>query len=141
MALTIDEIYDLFIWDGNYSDEEYKRREKMGIDECVKLKNLFPFIQPIIVPPEKSKSVWESCAKVISLKTNNEIEPFLCVLFEWLQDMNWPGAYIIFDRLSEIPYSTLELSLNFSIEQAKRGNDELWSMALEDFKKKVLNNK
>ena len=97
-----------------------------------------PFIQPIIVPPEKSKSVWESCAKVISLKTDEELEPFLYLLFEWLQDMNWPGAYIIFDRLSEIPYSTLELSLNFSIEQAKRGNDELWSLALEDFKKKVL---
>lgn len=138
MALTIDEIYDLFIWDGNYSDEEYKRREKMGIDEGVKLKNLFPFIQPIIVPPEKSKSVWESCAKVISLKTDEELEPFLYLLFEWFQDMNWPGAFIIFDRLSKIPYSMLKPSMEFSIEQAKRENDELWSMALEDFKKKVL---
>ena len=120
MAYTIDEIYDLFIWDSNYSDEEYRNREKKGIDEAIKLKNLFPFIQPIIVPTDKSKSVWGSCAKVISLKTDEELEPFLYLLFEWLQDMNWPGAFIIFDRLSKIPYSTLKPSLEFSIEQAKR---------------------
>lgn len=137
MAYTIDEIYDLFIWDSNYSDEEYKKREKMGIDEAKKIKNLFPFIQPIIVPTDKSKSVWEPCSKVISLKTDEELEPFLYLLFEWLQDMNWPGAFIIFDRLAKIPYSMLKPSLEFSIEEAKRKKDEMWSLALEDFKKKV----
>ena len=135
MSLSMDEIYNLFVWDSSYTPEEYKSRVDKGIFESQKLKNIFPFIQPIIVPSEKSKSVWEPCAKVISLKSNDELKPYLNLLFEWLQDMNWPGAYTVFDRLLEIPFSTLEVEYSISRKRAEKDNDELWLMALDNFKK------
>ena len=108
LILNIDEIYDLLIWDASYSDDEYESRKNRGIAEAVKLNNIYPFIRPIVVPTEKSKSVWEPCAEIISLKSNDELQPFLYLLFEWLQDMNWPGADIIFERLTNFPFLELE---------------------------------
>ena len=58
MQYSIDEIYNLFVWDAQLSDEEYDARVQKGIDAAKQIKNLFPFMQPIILPPEKSKSVW-----------------------------------------------------------------------------------
>lgn len=134
--MSIDEIYDLFTWDASYTDEEYAEREKKGIEEAGKLKNLYPFIQPIIVPPDKSKSVWEPCAKVLALRSDEELKPFLCLLFEWLQDMNWPGADIIFSRLMEMPVSYIESELRFSIWRAEKTKDKIWQMGLTDFEKR-----
>ena len=135
--MNIDEIYELFIWDESYTDEEYAAREKRGIEEASKLKNLYPFIQPMIIPPEKSKSVWEPCAKVIALKSDSELMPFLHLLFEWLQDMNWPGAEVIFERLAQMPYPMLEQEFRFSKTCAERENDEVWLMWLEAFEKRI----
>lgn len=135
--LNIDDIYDLFLWDASYSDEEYAAREKQGIEEACKLKNIYPFIQPVIVPPHKSKSVWEPCAKVIALKTDEELMPFLGLLFEWLQDMNWPGATIIFDRLIKIPSADLMTAFRHAKARAERAGDESWLLWLDDFEKHI----
>ena len=137
MCLTIDDIYDLFSWDASYSDEEYNARVERGLAEARKLRNIYPFIQPIIVPMEKSKSVWEPCAKVIALKSDEELKPFLCMLFEWLQDMNWPGADIIFNRLTRIPFSKLESDFQLSRKRAEAGDDEVWLEWLEEFEAKA----
>ena len=56
MTLNLDEIYDLFTWDASYSDEEYNARVDRGIAEARKLKNIYPFIQPIVAG-RNSKSV------------------------------------------------------------------------------------
>lgn len=132
---NIDEIYDLFIWDSSYSPEEFTARENRGIAEASEIKNLFPFIQPIIIPPQKSKSVWDSCAKVIAMRSDEELEPYLYLLFEWLQDMNWPGAVKIYNRLSQIPFEKLEPVLRYCKQRAQESNDTLWMTALEDLRK------
>ena len=80
--MTLDEIYESFIWDASYTVEEYESKISVGINEAKKYKYLYPFIQPVI--PEKSKSIWEPCAKVIALKSDEELKPYLCLLFEWL---------------------------------------------------------
>lgn len=133
--MTLDEIYESFIWDASYTDEEYESKIAVGINEAIKYKYLYPFIQPII--PKKSKSIWEPCARVIALKSDEELKPYLYLLFEWLQDLNWPGAYVIFDRLLKMPFVLLEGELNYCKIRAKRENDELWLMALEDFSKQI----
>lgn len=79
MNLTIDDIYDLFTWDASYSDEEYNARVDQGIAEAGKLRNLYPFIQPLIAG-KNSKSAWEPCAKVIALKSDEELEDYLSLL-------------------------------------------------------------
>ena len=137
--MTLDEIYESFIWDSSYTDEEYESKVSVGINEAKKYKYLHPFILPII--PEKSKCIWEPCARVIALKTDDELKPYLYLLFEWLQDLNWPGAYTIFDRLLKMPYSLLKDELNYSKLRAEKEKDELWLMALEDFLKQKNNKK
>ena len=134
--MNIDEIYDLFIWDKSFSDEEYAQREKKGIEEASRLKNIYPFIQPVIVPPEKSKSVWEPCAKVIALKSDEELKPFLYLLLEWLQDVNWPGAYIIINRLAQMPFSAIEADFLHSKRRAEKAHDELWTFGLDELFRK-----
>ena len=131
--MTLDEIYESFVWDSSYTDEEYESKISVGINEAKKYKYLYPFIMPVI--PEKSKCIWEPRAKVIALKTDDELKPYLPLLFEWLQDLNWPGAFVIFDRLLKMPYSLLEDDFNCCKRKAKKENDEMWLMALEHFLK------
>lgn len=135
MSMTLDEIYESFIWDASDTDEAYAARIAIGINEAKKYKYIYPFIQPMI--PEKSKCVWAPCAQVVALKTDEELKPYLLLLFQWLQDMNWPGAWTIFERLSKMPFALLEEEYAYSKRSAERENDTLWLMALEDFKKQT----
>ena len=116
MNLTIDDIYDLFTWDASYSDEEYDERVERGIAEARKLRNIYPFIQPIVAG-RNSKSAWEPCAKVVALKSDAELEDYLYLLLKWLQDMNWPGADIILIGFPEFPVlkSRVTLSLAYAL--------------------------
>lgn len=136
----IDTIYDLFIWSSDYNEDEYRKRVQQGIELAASIKNLYPFIQPIVLPCEKSKSTWEGCAMVVSLRNDKQLKPYLHLLFEWLQDMNWPGAWIIFDRLSKMPYEAIQEEYKHAVNRAKKDNDQLWLMALNDFKKVIDNN-
>ena len=135
--MSIDEIYDLFIWDASYSPEEYEDRERKGIAEASKMQNLYPFIQPTIIPAQKSKSVWEPCAKVIAMRSDEELEPFLHLLLEWLQDMNWPGEDIIFNRLAQMPIQRIEEALAFSKYIAGERNDKFWLAELNALEKQM----
>lgn len=139
MQYSIDEIYDLFVWDTQLSDDEYDARVQKGIDAAKQIKNLFPFMQPIIVPPEKSKMVWEPCAKIVAMRSNKELEPFLLMLLEWIQDLNWPGALIIYDRLAMIPFSTIEFAYNHIRAKAERANDSCWVDVLDNLYKDMMN--
>lgn len=56
-----------------------------------------PFLQPMT--PKYNKNVWENCAAIISDESDEKLEPHLVKLFEWIEDLNWPGALIILDRL------------------------------------------
>lgn len=53
----------------------------------------------LLILPPAAPSVWESCAKVLCEKADIDLEPYLDSLLEWLQDLNWPGALLILERL------------------------------------------
>lgn len=137
MSMTLDEIYESFIWDQSYTDEEYENKIAVGINEARKFKYIYPFIQPLI--PEKRVCIWEPCARVIALKSDEELKPYLYLLFEWIQDLNWPGAHIIYDRLSEFPFSALEETYSLCKSRAEKEHDSMWLMALNDFAKQNKN--
>ena len=88
--INIDYIMELI--DRNNSIEE----QAMGIKLAQDVKCINVFLQPLS-PYEKN--VWDNCAKILSERTNEELAPYLIELMEWLQDMNWPGAFCILDRL------------------------------------------
>ena len=136
---NIDEIYDLFTWDNTYSPEEYCQREQQGLELAKEVKYLFPFLQPFL-PNGKSKSVWEPCAKVIAARPDEELKPYLPFLFEWLQDLNWPGSEIILNRLAEMPKALTEETLNYSKSRAEKVQDEMWLVWLKEFEIRQANN-
>lgn len=58
------------------------------------IKDLSVFIMPPAQP-----FVWEKCAYILSEKTDQELEPYLEGMVEWIQDLNWPGALTVAERL------------------------------------------
>ena len=138
MTYSIDELYNLLMWDNQLSDEENKIKTQKGIEAAKQIKNLFPFMQPIIVPPEKSKMIWEPCAKVVAMRSDKELEPFMFNLLEWIQDLNWPGAMIIYDRLTQIPYNIIEFAFMHSRKEAEQTNDSCWLNALNNLYEDIM---
>lgn len=140
MNYGIDEIYNLLMWDNQLSDEENEIKAQRGIDAAKQIKNLFPFIQPITVPPEKSKPVWEPCAKIVAMRSDEELEPFMFMLLEWIQDLNWPGELIIYNRLAQIPFNTIEFAFKHSRIKAEQTNDSCWLAVLDDLYEDITQN-
>ena len=103
-----------------------------------KLETFVPFIQPLT--PKHNKNVWENCAIIISQKTDEELFPYLIKLFEWIQDLNWPGAYLIYDRLFSIQNDKLFFSFEYALRKSKETQDKVWEEVLIEFgnKKKLI---
>lgn len=121
-SMVIDRIFDMLSWDNK---EEIQAK---GIEEAKKIRHLSVLIQPI-----ESKSIWENCAKVLASKSDQELESYLIPLFEWLQDMNWPGAEIIYERLKMIPEQKIKASYDICFAKAELTEDSVWKSVLLDF--------
>lgn len=89
----IDYIMDLLDW--NRTEEE--QAEGLRLARQVKAFNVF--LQPC--DKKNNKNVWDNCALIISEKEDLELFPYLFELFMWIQDLNWPGALCIVDRLQK----------------------------------------
>ena len=120
---SIDRIFEMLYRD---NDEETQR---LGIEEAKKIKYLSVFIQPV-----ESESIWENCAKVLVDKSDAELCPYLPNLLEWLQDLNWPGAQLIYDRLTELSKKDIKNPLSECLSLAEARGDKPWEEALLDFK-------
>ena len=99
--------------------------QSKGIALAENAETVRSFIQPLT--PEHNKNVWENCAAIIAEKSDEKLEPYLTELLEWLQDMNWPGAFCIMDRLQK--YSddvSLGSAVNTCISEARECGDEVW---------------
>ena len=116
---NINQVFCMLSWD---SDE---KTQQEGIREAQKIKYLSVLFQPI-----ESKSVWENCAKVLASKSDDELKLYLFHMLQWLQDMNWPGAEIIYRRLLEMPAEMLAWRFQRSLEDAIALKDNSWISCL-----------
>lgn len=87
----INEIYRMLNWKSRYGDQ------LQGIKAARDLDDLSSLILPCA--NGESKSMWENCARALYEISDERLESYLPSLLEWLQDLNWPGALIILDRL------------------------------------------
>lgn len=85
------EIYSML--DENLKQETQNR----GIELACETGEIEKFILPM--HPSFNKNIWANCAIIVGKKTDRDLEMYLPELLEWLQDLNWPGAFEIFDRL------------------------------------------
>lgn len=105
-----------------------------GLKIASEVKHLSIFLRPI-----ENKNVWENCAKVLTSKSNNELERYILFMFEWLQDMNWPGADIIYNRLLDFTIEEIEMCYRFSLNKARQTDDYPWYNCLLNFWKDYSN--
>lgn len=115
----ITKIMDMLDW--HMSSEVQSK----GISLARKTETIIPFIQPLT--PKHNKNVWGNCAVIIAEKDDEALKPYLTELLEWLQDMNWPGAFCILDRLQKYAdTNSIRNAVNVCIEKAKECRDEVW---------------
>lgn len=88
---NINEIYQMLNWHSRYGEQL----------QGIKLAKELEDISPLILPHAngESKGLWENCARALFEMSDSKLEKHLSSLLEWLQDLNWPGATIILDRL------------------------------------------
>ena len=116
----INKIYMMLNWK-NPIDTQLE-----GIRLASQINNLSLLIQPPAEP-----SVWEQCAKILFQKKDSELKPYLTDLLEWLQDLNWPGAIFIYDRLLKFSDAdSLYCAANECVEKARKKSDETWEYNL-----------
>ena len=120
---NIEYIMDLIDWN-NSIDNQVK-----GIQLAQSIGDISVFLQPC--SPKYNKNVWDNCAKILSNRTDEELTPYLIELFEWLQDLNWPGALCVFERLQNYTDThSIDISIKICLQKAKLLNDETWECNL-----------
>ena len=124
--VDIDYVMELMDWNNSIENQ------KKGVELARNIKCLNAFLQP---GAPYGKSVWENCAKVLTERTNKELVSCLHGMLEWLQDMNWPGAFCILDRLKKMTGDSLfEYLYNSSLKYAKALEDDVWESNLKMLK-------
>lgn len=64
--------------------------------------------------------------KNITKKSESELKPYLFELLSWLQDINWPGAFVIFERLKTFSAHSIISEYSYSVKRAIKLEDEEW---------------
>ena len=121
---NIDEIMNMLDW-----NNEEKVQNK-GIEIARNIKCINVFLQPL--HQGCSKNVWDNCAKILCEKTDDELEPYLTRLLEWLEDLNWPGALLILERLKKFDSHKLKFELEITVKRAHLENSINWLYNLSD---------
>ena len=90
-------MYDIDIIMRQLSWHSSLAEQAVGIKNGESVVCLKAFFQPI--SEKYNKDVWENCAKVICSHSDEQLVPYVLDLLLWLEDMNWPGAEIVLERL------------------------------------------
>lgn len=93
----------------------------------------------LLIFPPAAPSVWECCAQVLCEKSDMILEPYLDNLLEWLQDLNWPGALLILERLKFFSGKKMKKAFTQCFSYANNLNNEAGLMWL-DYLSELLDN-
>lgn len=99
--------------------------QSKGRELAKSVEEVTPFLQP--VTPKHNKDVWRNCAEILAERSDVELQPHLVALLEWLQDMNWPGADCVLERLcayTETP--EFRWAILRCMNCAKETGDQVW---------------
>ena len=124
----IQNIYKMLNWENN------NEIQAEGFSLAKEIEDL-----SLLILPPAAPSVWECCAQVLSEKTDTVLEPYLDSILEWLQDLNWPGALIILDRLKVFSGKKLKKPFIDRFTYARNLNNEEGLMWL-DYLSELLDN-
>ncbi len=107
----INQIYELIECQNDIETQNEGLRLAQGVSE------IDVFIMPMFAL--YNKNIWENCAKIIVERSDDEISKYLPNLLEWLQDLNWPGALLILNRLNSYNKNDLLVQYIYAVSTAK----------------------
>ncbi|MDO4649970.1 MAG: DUF5071 domain-containing protein [Eubacteriales bacterium] len=87
----IDTIMGMLSCDREESVQEEGRKLAKNIE------SIGAFTQPRSI--HFNENVWDNCALILSERTDQELIRYSEELLMWIQDLKWPGARCIFNRL------------------------------------------
>lgn len=126
--VDIDYIMELIDW--NKSEKE----QLQGIRMAQEVQSINVFLQPC--NKRYNKNVWDNCAQILAKRKDEELSPYLIDLFRWLQDLNWPGAFCVFDRLKRYSdVNSFNYAYDICLKCAKALGDEVWLANLQILQK------
>ena len=117
MIVDVNQLFGMLLSD----DEEV---QKEGVELAGDIKDLSIFILPT-----EGKKLWENCARVLTNKTDEELEPYLFPIFDWFRDANWPGFMTIYERLKKMPARMIVCAYRFAItmaQETQRDESRMW---------------
>ena len=134
LFMDIDTIMDMLDW--NNSPEIQAK----GVETAKDIKSINVFLQP--VDKKHNKNVWDNCAEILCKRKDDELNPYLINLLEWTEDLTWPGAMSVFDRIiSDNDDISFELAINRCIKKAEMLDDNIWLKTLIEIKTRRDNRK
>lgn len=124
---NVDEVFEMLSSD---NDEQV---QAIGLNYAKKYSHL-----SVLFQPAESKITWKNCARVIVSKSDEELKRYLIPMIRWLQDMNCPGADLIYERLKKMPLDLIQNDLDYCYKLAIDTKDFVWqkviSQLIEDMK-------
>ena len=121
----IDRIMYLIDW--NRSPED----QMEGISLAREVVCLKAFFQPF--GPGYGKSVWENCATIICARSDEELMLYITDMILWMEDLNWPGAVQIQQRLIAFQsVSSLAFALNAIVPALEQLKETSWLQFISD---------
>ena len=70
------------------------------------------------------------------MKEDRLLIPYETKLLEWIKDINWPGAGIIFERLIRYDGDKFQAQIEVTCQEAKRAGDESFMNSLKELSRK-----
>ena len=126
----IDRIMYLIDWNRSPAEQQE------GISLAREVICIKAFFQPS--GPGYSKSVWENCATIICERSDEKLIPYIPDMIQWLEDLNWPGAEQIQQRLIAFQdVFMLAAILNHDVPDLEKLGKTSWLMFISD----LLNNR
>lgn len=119
----IDIIMNLIDWRSS------KENQEKGIEMAKDIQCIKAFFQPS--GPGYCKSVWENCAVIVCVRSDAELKPYITDMFMWLEDLNWPGAERILQRLLSFEeVNTLARTVELAVPALIAVDETSWLMSI-----------
>lgn len=121
----IDKILVLLSW------QQPQSNQLRGLELARNVKCLKAFFQPI--SDIYGKDVWDNCALIVCERSDLELQPYITDMFLWLQDINWPGASCIRNRIRKFKdMEYVSSQFNLALKTALFLEDDSWINGLHD---------
>lgn len=113
-------------------DLSWNCTENVQIETINRILSDKEFDYSILLQPINRKDCWENCAIILANLDDKLLIKYIHELLEWIQDLSWPGALIILERLKRFPNDMIKESLCFEKKIAIETNDIEWQNNLSE---------